>query len=101
MSNSRTNYDREFKLNTVKLLKNGDKSMKELASDLGIKYFTLAEWKREYDKKGDQAFPGHGKVGYMTEAEKEILALKKKLRQAEMERDILKKAMAISLKGMK
>lgn len=98
MSEQRKMYESEFKLNAVRLLQRGKQSIKELAEELGINYYTLAEWKRDYDKYGEQAFPGHGHSVYGTDAEKEIAELKKQLRRVEMERDILKKAMAISLK---
>jgi transposase-like protein len=54
--------------------------------------------KSQYEKKGDSAFAGHGRAVYDSESEKEISELKKRLRRVEMERDILKKAMAISLR---
>ncbi len=98
MSGRRKSYDREFKMSTVRLILRGEKSMKEVAEDMGLNYYMLAEWKKEYEQKGEEAFPGNGKNVYSTEAEREIAELKKQLRQAEMERDILKKAMAISLK---
>jgi len=98
MRGKRKSYDREFKLNAVKLVLRGEKSMKEISEDLGLNYYMLAEWRKEYEKKGEESFPGNGKSVYLSEAEKEIAELKKQLRQAEMERDILKKAMAISLK---
>ena len=45
-------------------------------------------WRREAKAAG-HAFPGHGKV-----RDEEIAALKKQLKQAELERDILKKAVS-------
>jgi len=98
MSRERQTFDRDFKINAVLLIQRGGSTMKQISKDLGINYQMLAEWKKEYEKKGDLAFPGNGKQLYLTESEKEILELKRRLRKAEMERDILKKAMAISLK---
>ena len=98
MTGKRKFHSREFKINAVKMIISGDRSMKEVAADLGVNYYTLAEWKSQYEKKGDSAFPGSGKIVYATEIERENSELKKKLRRVEMERDILKKAMAISLR---
>ena len=98
MTGKRKLYDREFKVNAVRLVLEGGKTMKEVAADLGVNYYTLAEWKSQYEKKGDSAFAGHGRAVYDSESEKEISELKKMLRRVEMERDILKKAMAISLR---
>ena len=50
--------------------------------------------------RGELAFPGKGKEA-LTSREKEIRELKKRLKDAEMERDILKKAMAIFSKAPK
>ena len=50
--------------------------------------------------RGELAFPGKGKEA-LTSQEKEIRELKKRLKDAEMERDILKKAMAIFSKAPK
>lgn len=44
------------------------------------------------NSKGEDAFPGHGKL---LGKDAEIAALKKQLKDAEMERDILKKAVGI------
>ena len=98
MTGKRKVYDREFKVNAVRLVQSGGQTMKEIAQDLGVSYYTLAEWKKQYETKGGFAFPGSGKVVYATEVERENAGLKKRLRRVEMERDILKKAMAISLR---
>ena len=98
MTEKRKVYGREFKINAVKLVFQDERTMKEVAADLGVNYYTLAEWKSQYEKKGDRAFAGHGRAVYDTESEKEIAELRKMLRRVEMERDILKKAMAISLR---
>jgi len=98
MRETRKVYDREFKINAVRMVQAGERTMKEIAADLGVNYYTLAEWKKQYETKGEHAFPGLGKVVFATEAEREISELKKALRRAEMERDLLKKAMAISLR---
>jgi transposase-like protein len=45
-------------------------------------------------ENGELAFPGHGKMA-LTEDQKKIRELERKLKDTRMERDILKKAMAI------
>ena len=50
--------------------------------------------------RGELAFPGHGKMA-LTEEQKRIRELEKKLHDTEMERDILKKAMAIFSRASK
>ena len=98
MTGKRKLYAREFKVNAVRLILEGGQTIKEVAADLGVNYYTLAEWKKQYETKGGFAFPGSGKIVYATEVERENAELKKRLRRVEMERNILKKAMAISLR---
>ena len=90
MKEKRQTYSKEFKEQTVSHWQNSDKTADEVAESLGIpssKYLT--RWKRELNRKGADAFPGHGKL---LGKDAEIAALKKQLKDAEMERDILKKA---------
>ncbi len=98
MKKRRKKYDREFKLSAVKLILIEGRSLTEVAEDLGVNPDTLRLWKREYEEKGDDAFPGVGKKVYPSVSDLEYMKLKKKNRQLEMELDILKKAMAISLR---
>ncbi len=88
-------YDREFKVNAVKLYRESGKSMEEIGRDLGIPKATLHGWIREFKEYGENSFPGKGKLLPCNE---EIYRLKKQLADVTMERDILKKAAAIFLK---
>lgn len=92
MKRKQKNYTREFKLEAIHLWQNTDKSAREIAEDLGISRGSLYRWKRELDKKGEDAFPGHGR---MAPAEEEIRRLRRELAYVKRERDILKKAVAI------
>jgi transposase len=87
-------YTPEFKERAVKLSYDGEKGVAELAADLGIAANMLHRWRREYRtgaEKGNgyKVFAGRGRA-----RDEELEALRKALRQAEMERDILKKAAA-------
>ena len=86
------NYDREFKLNAMKLYENSGKKASEICRDLGIPDSTFSVWVKEYRKEKDNSFPGSGKIKSSNE---ELYRLKKELKDAQMERDILKKALAI------
>ena len=85
-------YTREFKIEAVKLSYQTDKPLDELAADLGISRSSLNRWRREYGEDPAEAFPGKGQ---QKERDAEIAQLKKKLREAELENEILKKAVAI------
>ena len=89
---SNRSYDREFKINAIKLYREGSKSLNKVAKDLGIPFSTLATWVKEYEKQGENSFPGSGKIKPCNE---EMYLLRKELASVRQERDILKKAIAI------
>jgi len=92
MSSKRRTYSREFKIEAAKLSYNSDKPVEEIAQDLGVSQSSLNRWRQEYRADPDQAFPGNGQ---MKERDAEVARLKKELREARMENEILKKAVAI------
>ena len=93
MSNPKSprRYSAEFKRNTAELYLSGDKSIRELGSDLGLAESTLHKWVSQYREHGAKSF----EPKELTPQEKEVVALKKQLADITMERDILKKAIAI------
>lgn len=58
-------------------------------------------WKKEFREADANSFPGHGKRQPGTEQKEEIRRLKEELLTVTMERDILKKAVAIFSKPQK
>lgn len=81
-------FDREFKLSAVKMVTEEGQKASDVARSLGVHPNQLYNWKRKYSDDGEKAFPGKG---HLTE----LAALRRKLREVEMERDILKKAVGI------
>jgi len=97
MKRERQNYDKEFKQMTVNLILTG-KSTREVAEELGIRSELVRRWRREYEQYSEGSFSGHGNANLTTD-QKEIVRLKKELRDVQEERDILKKAVRIFSKG--
>lgn len=97
MVGKRQVYEREFKIRAVKMITEEGRTIKDVSESLDLNYHTLRDWKIQYEERGEEAFNGNGVKVYGSESEKEISELKKKIRHLEMERDILKKAMDISL----
>lgn len=93
-AHQRRKYDSDFKRNAVLLTEDPDRTVREVAESLGISADLLYQWRKRYRQQGDLAFPGNGKVA-LTPEQQRIQELEKRLKDAEMERDILKKAMAI------
>ena len=84
-------YDDSFRKMAVDLSHTRG-SVKEVADELGINDSLLSKW-RQRDSASKQ-----GSVA-LTEDQKLIRKLQKELRDAQMERDILKKAVGIFSKG--
>ena len=95
----RTTYTREFKLEAIRLLEQGDKSPSDLALDLGIKRTILYRWQQQLRKQGDSAFRGSGRKP--DNELNEVARLRKQLADVTEERDILKKAAAYFAKELK
>ncbi len=96
MSEGSRSYDKEFKLNAVALVKNSKKSQRQIAFDLGVPLTTLHQWIKNYEKDGVDSFRGKGVISASNE---EMFKLKKELADVKLERDILKKAVAIFSKN--
>lgn len=97
MKKERTHYDKLFKENAVKLSYER-KNVSELARELGISPMLLYRWRKEYESKGALSFPGNG-IQALSDEAKELADLRKKMQEAETERDILKKALSIISKS--
>ena len=90
-------YSKEYKLKAVALCEKRE-SISLVASDLGIRHDMLRRWKREHSENQSKAFIGGGNAKKKKELT-ELAQLKKKLRETELERDILKKAVGIFSKN--
>jgi len=77
----RRKYDEEFKQQALMMIRNGQ-SARSVAEALGISENILHQWKRA--ARANQST-----------AELEVEQLRQRLKQVEMERDILKKALSI------
>jgi len=93
MKRKNKRYDADFKRKAVELsYERGN--VVEVAEELGIVPQMLYRWRAEAKKYEHNSFPGRGKPK-MTDEEKEIARLKAELKDAQLERDILKKAISI------
>ena len=90
MKQERRKYSKEFKLETIQMYKNGERSMSEVERELGITKGLLWKWITSLEKarKQEEAFPGNGK---MPETEARIQQLERENRQLKEDKEILKK----------
>ena len=96
----RRQYDADFKRNAVALSNEPERTVIEVAANLGIEVNLLYRWRKQEANKGNGAFPGNGTEA-LSEDQKKIKELEKQLKNTEVERDILKKAVAIFSKASK
>jgi transposase len=88
----RRKFTREFKLEVVRSILEGGKSIAQTSRELEIRRNQLQRWVAEYKADGQAPFPGSG---HQKPAEEELARLRRELKRVQQERDILKKAIAI------
>jgi len=88
-------FSPEFRAEAVRLARSSDKSITAVAQELDITISCLHHWVRQagVDEKRDPAGP------LTTDERAELARLRKELRNAEEERDFLKKAAAYFAKS--
>ena len=96
MEETRRKYNREFKVEAVRLLEQGIKSGPEIERDLGVGRGQIYRWRAQLNSEGQRAFPGNGNP-----RDEELSRLRRELKQVTEERDILRKAVAIFSKPKK
>ena len=87
---TRVIYDEAFKIKAVELSYSRG-SVKEAALELGIDQSRLSKWRMRY-KEGA---PVSKVVSTLTDDQKELITLRKELKESNLERAILKKAVHI------
>lgn len=94
MASVRRKFSKEQKLEIVKQSLEEGVSIEELSLRYKLHANSIYKWRRDYLQHEEEAFPGQGKA-VLSEEQKEIAALKQQLREAELEKEILKKALGI------
>jgi transposase len=85
-------YDREFKMEAVRMASEPGTTAKEVEKRLGIGQGVLSRWRRQFEHDGQQAFPGKG---HLKPEDEELRRLTRECERLRREREILKKALAI------
>jgi len=88
-------HSEEFKREAVRMmLSRGERTVQDVANSLGIATSLLDTWRSKYGS----TVKATARVGKESAEQLEIRELRKKVRELEMERDILKKATAFFAK---
>jgi len=81
---SRRRFTKEFKAETVKLVKQSDRTMSDIAMELGISAKSVGEWVRNASESDSDS---------LNEDERaELKRLRKEISELRMEKEILRKA---------
>jgi transposase len=92
----RRSFTDEFKQEAVSLLASSGRPLTQVARELGIQPSMLRHWREDRQAKGTVTRPAGSAPSGGTSAEHaEIRRLEQELARAEIERDILKKAIGI------
>lgn len=84
-------YTKEFKEGAVRLVTEQGRRASDVARSLGISEMNLSRWIKKAEEEKEDAFRGNGN---RSEIERENFELRKKVKELEEEREILKKASA-------
>jgi len=90
----RRRFSREFKLEAVKLVRQGGVKVAHAARDLGICEASLSRWIKQHEIDQGRGAPG----ALTTEEKEELVRLRREVRTLRMEREVLKKATAFFAK---
>jgi transposase len=81
-------YPDEFRRRAIELARAGDKPVVRIAADLGIAQSCLRRWMKQDDIDGGR------QAGLDTDERAELVRLRRELRRAQMEVEILRRAAA-------
>ncbi len=85
-------FDREFKLEAVRLITVGGRPVAEVARSLDVHENLLRKWKNQFSEDPAGSFPGKG---HLKLEEEELRRLRRENESLKEDREILKKALAI------
>ncbi|SDX98635.1 transposase [Saccharopolyspora shandongensis] len=82
-------YPEQFRKDAVELARSSDRPLRQVARELGVNHETLRNWVRTADR-AETASPG----SVSTSEQEELRALRKRVAELELEKEILRKAAA-------
>ncbi|MGW5649732.1 transposase [Saccharopolyspora sp. NPDC003752] len=88
-------YPEQFRKDAVELARSSDRPLRQVARELGVNHETLRNWVRTVER-AETASPGRVSVS----EQEELRALRKRVAELELEKEILRKAAAYFAKEM-
>ena len=87
MPRTRPPYPPEFRVETVRLLRSGAATIRQVSEDVGVSQQTLRNWLRQADLDD-----GRRNDGLTSSEQEELRRLRRRVRVLEQEREILRRA---------
>jgi transposase len=87
MPRTRPPYPPEFRVETVRLLRSGAATIRQVSEDVGVSQQTLRNWLRQADLDD-----GRRDDGLTSSEQEELRRLRRRVRVLEQEREILRRA---------
>jgi transposase len=84
---TRPPYPPEFRVETVRLLRSGTATIRQVSEDVGVSQQTLRNWLRQADLDD-----GRRNDGLTSSEQEELRRLRRRVRVLEQEREILRRA---------
>ncbi len=92
MGKKRNPYTKEYKVEAVRLIVEEGRPISEVARELGVAQSLLHRWKKKSEEGKIDPFPGKGRL---SPEDEKLRQLRRENNHLRMERDILKKVVAI------
>ncbi len=92
MNKTRKNFDPQFRLDAAQLVVDQGYTIKQASESMGVSKTSMENWVRQLRQERQGKTP---KGAAMTEEQRKIKELEKRIRQIELEKEILKKATAL------
>lgn len=91
------NFSPQFKQEVAELILDHEYTQKQAAEQMGVSVVSVQRWVAQLRKERNQESPGKARA--LTPQAQEIQELRKQLKQAKLENEILKKASALLISG--
>jgi len=98
MGKPQKNYSRDEKIEIVKQWTEEGRTVSSLAMEYAVAESAIYRWKAQYERNGEQAFPGKG---HSAEPLDEAERLKRRIEELEQENAFLKKVSAYFAKNQR
>src|SRR4051812_185963 len=93
-------YTEQFRKDAVALVQSSDSPLRQIARDLGVNHETLRGWVRAEERKTAAGRPAEPELTLTLSERDELRKLRARVRELELEKDILRKAAQYFAKEM-